>query len=152
MALQTLQDIVFQNLRSNTQGRQVCLVDVAGDSVAVFPVDHRIEQIRRNSARKGFAAGVAAGAVVALLCVYLWSLFRQAPAPTPQAEAASQPAPAADPSGAGGDTGHGGGGDATRDAMAERIATLERRLADLESGAGGGRTNQRRPRQRRPRA
>ena len=97
MALQTLQDIVFQNLRSNTQGRQVCLVDVAGDSVAVFPVDHRIEQIRRNSVRKGFAAGVAAGAVVALLCVYLWSVFRQAPAPMPQAEAAAQPAPAADP-------------------------------------------------------
>jgi hypothetical protein len=63
-----------------------------------------------------------------------------------------RPAPAAAPSGAGGDTGHGGGGGAARDAMAERIATLERRLADLESGAGGGSANQRRPRQRRPRA
>jgi hypothetical protein len=63
-----------------------------------------------------------------------------------------RPAPAAAPSGAGGDTGHGGGGDAARDAMAERIATLERRLADLESGAGGGSAHQRRPRQRRPRA
>ena len=63
-----------------------------------------------------------------------------------------RPAPAAAPSGDGGDPGHGGGGGAARDAMAERIATLERRLADLESGAGGSRTNQRRPRQRRPRA
>jgi len=63
-----------------------------------------------------------------------------------------RPAPAAAPSGAGGDPGNGGGGDATRDAMAERIATLERRLADLESGAGGGSAHQRRPRQRRPRA
>ncbi|MCZ8279193.1 MAG: hypothetical protein O9313_12715 [Acetobacteraceae bacterium] len=63
-----------------------------------------------------------------------------------------RPAPAAAPSGAGGDPGHGGSGGAARDAMAERIATLERRLADLESGAGGSRANQRRPRQRRPRA
>ncbi|MGI9127186.1 MAG: hypothetical protein ACR2IG_03175 [Roseomonas sp.] len=63
-----------------------------------------------------------------------------------------RPAPAAPPSGAGGDTGHGGGGGAALDVMAERIAILERRLADLESGAGGGRANQRRPRQRRPRA
>jgi hypothetical protein len=63
-----------------------------------------------------------------------------------------RPAPAAAPSGAGGDTGDGGSGGAARDAMAERIAILERRLADLESGAGGGRANQHRPRQRRPRA
>jgi hypothetical protein len=63
-----------------------------------------------------------------------------------------RPAPAAAPSGAGGDTGHGGSGGAARDAMAERIAILERRLADLESGAGGGSAHQRRPRQRRPRA
>jgi len=59
-------------------------------------------------------------------------------------------APAAAPSGACGDPGHGGSGGAARDAMAERIATLERRLADLESGAGGGSAHQRRPRQRRP--
>jgi hypothetical protein len=64
----------------------------------------------------------------------------------------SRPAPATAPSGAGGDTGHGGSGGAARDAMAERIAILERRLADLESGAGGGSAHQRRPRQRRPRA
>lgn len=64
----------------------------------------------------------------------------------------SRPAPAATTSGAGGDTGDGGSGGAARDAMAERIAILERRLADLESGGGGGRANQRRPRQRRPRA
>jgi hypothetical protein len=64
----------------------------------------------------------------------------------------SRPAPAAAPSGAGRDTGHGGSGGAAQDAMAERIATLERRLADLESGAGGGSAHQRRPRQRRPRA
>jgi len=64
----------------------------------------------------------------------------------------SRPAPAAAPSGAGGDTGDGGSGDAARDAMAERIAILERRLADLESGAGGAGAHQRRPRQRRPRA
>jgi hypothetical protein len=68
-------------------------------------------------------------------------------APTPP-----RPAPAAAPSGAGGDQGHGSSGGAARDAMAERLATLERRLADLESGAGGSRANQRRPRQRRPRA
>jgi hypothetical protein len=64
----------------------------------------------------------------------------------------SRPAPAAAPSGAGGDTGDGGSGGAARDAMAERIAILERRLADLESGAGGAGAHQRRPRQRRPRA
>jgi hypothetical protein len=63
----------------------------------------------------------------------------------------SRPAPAAAPSGAGGDAGHGGSGGAARDAMAERIAILERRLADLESGAGGAGAHQRRPRQRRPR-
>jgi hypothetical protein len=63
-----------------------------------------------------------------------------------------RPAPAAAPSGAGGDTGDGGSGGAARDSMAERIAILERRLADLESGAGGGSAHQRRPRQRRPRA
>jgi hypothetical protein len=63
----------------------------------------------------------------------------------------SRPAPAAAPSGAGGDAGDGGSGGAARDAMAERIAILERRLADLESGAGGAGAHQRRPRQRRPR-
>ncbi|MFN9091931.1 MAG: hypothetical protein ACK5V0_10635 [Alphaproteobacteria bacterium] len=77
-----------------------------------------------------------------------------APGAPPHDSAAppTRPAPAAAPSGVGGDSGHGGGGGAARDAMAERIATLERRLADLESGAGGSRSDQRRPRQRRPRA
>jgi|688.fasta_scaffold25821_11 hypothetical protein len=77
------------------------------------------------------------------------------PGAAPAHDSATAPprpkAPAA-PSGAGGDEGAGGGGDAPRDAMAERIATLERRLADLESGAGGTGAHQRRPRQRRPRA
>jgi hypothetical protein len=78
--------------------------------------------------------------------------FAPGAAPHDSAAAPPRPTPAAAPSGAGGDSGHGGSGGAARDAMAERIATLERRLADLESGAGGSRANQRRPRQRRPRA
>jgi hypothetical protein len=78
--------------------------------------------------------------------------FTPAAPPHDSAAPPPRPAPAAAPSGAGGDPGHGGSGDAARDAMAERIATLERRLADLESRAGGSRANQRRPRQRRPRA
>ena len=68
------------------------------------------------------------------------------------ASAPPRPPPTAASPGVGGDPGHGGGGGASRDAMAERIAVLERRLADLESGASGNGANQRRPRQRRPRA
>jgi hypothetical protein len=78
-----------------------------------------------------------------------------APGAAPAHDSATPPpraAPPAAPSGAGGDQGAGGGRDVARDAMAERIATLERRLADLEGGAGGGSAHQRRPRQRRPRA
>jgi hypothetical protein len=78
--------------------------------------------------------------------------FTLGAAPHDSTAAPPRPAPTAASSGAGGDPGHGGGGGAARDAMAERLATLERRLADLESGAGGSRANQRRPRQRRPRA
>jgi hypothetical protein len=37
-----------------------------------------------------------------------------------------------------------------RAAMAERLAELERRLADLEGGPGGAGQNRRRPRRRRP--
>ncbi len=63
-----------------------------------------------------------------------------------------RPPPAAAPSGAGGDARDGGGRDAARDAMAARLAELERRLADLEGGAGGKGADPRRPRGRRPRA
>jgi len=78
--------------------------------------------------------------------------FTPGAAPHDSAAPPPRPAPAAAPSGAGGDQGHGGSGGAARDAMAERLATLERRLIDLESGAGASRANQRRPGQRRPRA
>ncbi|MEO3472586.1 hypothetical protein AAFN86_12010 [Roseomonas sp. CAU 1739] len=61
------------------------------------------------------------------------------------------PAPAA-PSGAGGHAGHGGGDKPARDAMAERLAELERRLADLEGGPGGKGPDPRRPRGKRPSA
>jgi hypothetical protein len=58
------------------------------------------------------------------------------------------PAAAAPDAGAGprdgGDRQHG------PDAVAERIAGLERRLADLEAGAGGDGADRRRPRRRRP--
>jgi len=59
------------------------------------------------------------------------------------------PAPAA-PSGAGGHAGHGGGDQPARDAMAQRLAELERRLADLEGGRGGAGKDPRRPRGKRP--
>ncbi|WP_245761892.1 hypothetical protein [Falsiroseomonas stagni] len=60
------------------------------------------------------------------------------------------PPPAAAPPDAGG--GARDGGDRQREpaGVTDRIAELERRLADLEGGAGGDRTDQRRPRRRRP--
>jgi hypothetical protein len=66
-----------------------------------------------------------------------------APPWTPPAAAASRP---------GGHAGDGGGDQPARDAMAERLAELERRLADLEGGAAGKGPDPRRPRGRRPRA
>ncbi len=68
------------------------------------------------------------------------------PAPPPR------PAPAAAPSGAGGHAGAGRNEQPARDAMAERLAELERRLADLEGGPGGTRPDPGRPRRRRPRS
>ena len=68
------------------------------------------------------------------------------PAPPPR------PAPAAAPSGAGGHAGAGRDEQPARDAMAERLAELERRLADLEGGPGGTRPDPGRPRRRRPRS
>ncbi len=59
-------------------------------------------------------------------------------------------APPAAPSGAGGHAGHGGHDKPASDAMAERLAELERRLADLEGGPGGTGQNPRRPRGKRP--
>jgi hypothetical protein len=99
-----------------------------------------------------WAAFASLGAAWFRAAAQLSKPFTPGAAPHDSTAAPPRPAPAAAPSGAGGDTGHGGSGDAARDAMAERLATLERRLADLESGAGGSRANQRRPRQRRPRA
>ena len=61
------------------------------------------------------------------------------------------PAPAAPP-GPGGHAGHGGGDQPARDVMAERLAELERRLADLEGGTTGKGADPRRPRGKRPRA
>lgn len=66
-----------------------------------------------------------------------------APPGPPAAAAASQP---------GGDAGHGGRNQPAGDAMARRLAELERRLADLEGGAGGTGADPRRPRGKRPRA
>lgn len=62
------------------------------------------------------------------------------------------PPTAAAPSQPGGDAGHGGGGQPAGDAMARRLAELERRLADLEGGTGGTGPDPRRPRGKRPRA
>lgn len=75
-----------------------------------------------------------------------------ASAPDDSAAAPPRTAPPVAPSGAGGDAGHGGSRDDARDAMAERLATLERRLADLEAGAGRNGANKRRPRGGRARA
>ncbi|MFN6956295.1 MAG: hypothetical protein ACK4PG_16020 [Acetobacteraceae bacterium] len=63
-----------------------------------------------------------------------------------------RPAPAAAASGPGGDARDGGGRDPARDAMAARLAELERRLADLEGRPGGAGADPQRPRGRRPRA
>ena len=60
------------------------------------------------------------------------------------------PPPAA-ASGPGGHAGHGGGDQPARDAMAQRLAELERRLADLEGGSGGTGPDPRGPRGKRPR-
>lgn len=59
------------------------------------------------------------------------------------------PPPAAPP-GPGGHAGHGGDDKPARDVMAERLAELERRLADLEGGPGGAGKDPRRPRGKRP--
>lgn len=60
------------------------------------------------------------------------------------------PPPAAAPSGAGGAQGAGRDDQPARAAMADRLAELERRLADLEGGPGGTRPDPGRPRRRRP--
>ncbi|WP_246521738.1 hypothetical protein [Neoroseomonas terrae] len=60
-------------------------------------------------------------------------------------------APPAAASGPRGPAGDGGGDQPARNAMAERLAELERRLADLEGGAGGTGPDPRGPRGRRPR-
>ena len=62
------------------------------------------------------------------------------------------PPPPPPPSGPGGHAGAGRDQQPARDAMAERLAELERRLADLEGGPGGKGENPRRPRRRGPRA
>jgi hypothetical protein len=61
---------------------------------------------------------------------------------------AAPPAAASRPRG---DAGHGGGEQPARDAMASRLAELERRLADLEGGPGGAGADPVRPRGKRPR-
>lgn len=60
--------------------------------------------------------------------------------------------PAAAPSGPGGPAGAGRDDEPARDTMARRLAELERRLADLEGGAGGTGADPGRPRRRGPRA
>ncbi|WP_439549337.1 hypothetical protein [Falsiroseomonas sp.] len=60
------------------------------------------------------------------------------------------PPPAATAPDAGGGAGHGGDRQREPVGVADRIAELERRLADLEGGAGGDRKDQRRPRRRKP--
>lgn len=71
-----------------------------------------------------------------------WTDDRAAPPPwTP---------PTAAPPGPSGHAGHGGVDQPARDAMAQRLAELERRLADLEGGPGGTGKNPRRPRGKRP--
>ena len=77
---------------------------------------------------------------------------RGAPAwPFPHDGAAPRAAPAAAPPDAGGKPGMAGdgGGD---DGLRQRLAELERRLADLEGGAGRARPDPRRPRPGKPRA
>ncbi len=61
------------------------------------------------------------------------------------------PPPAPVAPGPGGHAGARRDDDAARDAMARRLAELERRLADLEGGPGGAGADPGRPRRRRPR-
>ena len=98
-----------------------------------------------------WAAWAALGAAWMRAATAMAPRFRGGPAHDGPA-APPRPAPAAAPSGPGGPAGAGRDDEPARDAMARRLAELERRLADLEGGAGGTGADPGRPRRRGPRA
>jgi len=74
MKTQGIYERVFDGLRNSAVHQQTCLVAVNDSSVAVYPMEKRLTDIRRGAWRNGFAIGAGATLVAVILTCTLYIL------------------------------------------------------------------------------
>lgn len=74
MKTQAIYEKIFAELRTTPKQQQTCLVAVNDSSVAVYPMEKRLVDIRRKAWRAGFGFGIGLSLALVLLAGTVYSL------------------------------------------------------------------------------